>query len=505
MSLQLSALWLTFSLLILLIEGANIIFLGLPIFSHLTSQTSVARELHKLGHNCYLPVPKEIKEAIGTEEGVKYLPMEIKYPEVYRVSGDTTQTPTQPEKFTKSRRQHVHVEICDDLLMNEHFFQMLKSVNASLFVIDGVYISNCFAVFPYRLSTPFILMGSQNQPNLHRTPWLFSVFPHRGLVYSDRMSFLERFKNMMFLLSVYFRKPLGSPKRSIKEYAPEKPFISFDSLLRKADLHIIENDALLDYPLPALPNVKYIGGIKTRPAKPLIGDLGRFANASKYGLVVVSFGSMIRPLPDIHLKNLEQAFTKIPYDVIWKRTNTDYFTAPNVFTSKWLPQNDVLGHKKVKLFITHCGSGGQYDSLYHGVPMLGFPIWADQPFNGRRMQEKGYGISMDLRHYTADELVRNINKIIQNPKYKNNIQKASRILKSAREHPPARAARHIDNVIKFGGGYLRSYCQDIPLYQYFMLDIFVVTLFVLILGIFIAIFILRKALHIYYGKKTKED
>jgi UDP:flavonoid glycosyltransferase YjiC (YdhE family) len=45
----------------------------------------------------------------------------------------------------------------------------------------------------------------------------------------------------------------------------------------------------------------------------------------------------------------------------------------NVLFLPWLPQNDLLGHPKTKLFITHCGKNGIFEALYHGIPMIGFP------------------------------------------------------------------------------------------------------------------------------------
>lgn len=38
----------------------------------------------------------------------------------------------------------------------------------------------------------------------------------------------------------------------------------------------------------------------------------------------------------------------------------------------------VSGHKNTKLFITHSGLLSTQESVYHGVPMLGIPIFADQ-------------------------------------------------------------------------------------------------------------------------------
>ena len=44
---------------------------------------------------------------------------------------------------------------------------------------------------------------------------------------------------------------------------------------------------------------------------------------------------------------------------------------PNVMLFDWIPQNDLLGHRNVKLFITHCGRNGQFEALYHGKPAVG--------------------------------------------------------------------------------------------------------------------------------------
>lgn len=38
----------------------------------------------------------------------------------------------------------------------------------------------------------------------------------------------------------------------------------------------------------------------------------------------------------------------------------------------------LVAHKNTKLFITHSGLMSSQEAIYHGVPMLGIPIFADQ-------------------------------------------------------------------------------------------------------------------------------
>ena len=137
--------------------------------------------------------------------------------------------------------------------------------------------------------------------------------------------------------------------------------------------------------------------------------------------------------------------------------------------------------------------------------MIGFPVLADQPFNGRRMAVKGFGISMNIYTYTVDELVRNINEVIENPKYKKNIAKASKMFRAQKERPSEKAARLIDEMIQYGGEHLRAECQDIPLYQFLMLDIWTVLFVTVFLSLHLVIYILRKCLLLLLRSKIKTE
>jgi len=64
---------------------------------------------------------------------------------------------------------------------------------------------------------------------------------------------------------------------------------------------------------------------------------------------------------------------------VWKWESEEMNGSPdNVLLKKWLPQQDLIGHSKTKLFITHGGLMSTMEAIYHGKPMIVMPGFADQ-------------------------------------------------------------------------------------------------------------------------------
>nr|BAH47552.1 flavonoid glycosyltransferase [Veronica persica] len=54
----------------------------------------------------------------------------------------------------------------------------------------------------------------------------------------------------------------------------------------------------------------------------------------------------------------------------------------------WAPQKEVLSHESVGGFVTHCGRSSILEAVSFGVPMIGFPIYAEQRMNRVFMVEE---------------------------------------------------------------------------------------------------------------------
>ncbi|OBS67815.1 hypothetical protein A6R68_03644, partial [Neotoma lepida] len=75
----------------------------------------------------------------------------------------------------------------------------------------------------------------------------------------------------------------------------------------------------------------------------------------------------------------QMTFMERVQNVLWRFEGKKPDTlGSNTRLYKWIPQNDLLGHPKTRAFITHGGTNGIYEAIYHGIPVVGIPLFGDQ-------------------------------------------------------------------------------------------------------------------------------
>nr|XP_006199747.1 UDP-glucuronosyltransferase 3A1 [Vicugna pacos] len=262
-----------------------------------------------------------------------------------------------------------------DSLKNENFdLMVVEAFDFCSFLIAEKLEKHFVSVLP----TPF---GSADIG----LPSAVSHVPVHFSYLTSPLDFWGRVQN--FLLSFHFSmrqwQMHSAFDKTIKEHFPEGSRPVLSHLLKKAELWFVNSDFAFEYARPLLPNTVYIGGLLAKPIKPVPQELENFITKfGDSGFVLVALGSMVNDCqPDEVLKEMNAAFARLPQGVIWNYKTShwpkDIKLAANVKLMDWLPQNDLLGHPRIRLFVTHGGMNSVMEAIQHGVPMVGIPILED--------------------------------------------------------------------------------------------------------------------------------
>ncbi|XP_024905814.1 UDP-glucuronosyltransferase 2B31 isoform X5 [Pteropus alecto] len=244
--------------------------------------------------------------------------------------------------------------------------------------------------------------------------------------------------------------------------------------MKKAEMWLIRTNWDMEYPHPLLPHFEYVGGLHCKPAKPLPKEMEEFTQSSEEnGIVVFTLGSMVNNITEERANMIASALAQIPQKVIWRFDGKKPDTlGPNTRLYKWIPQNDLLGHPKTKAFITHGGANGIYEAIYHGIPMIGIPLFADQADNVSHMKAKGTAVIVDFNTISTTNLLKALKTVIYDPSYKENAMKLSRIHHDQPMKPLDRAVFWIEFVMRHKGAkHLRPASYDLNWFQYHSLDV----------------------------------
>lgn len=174
---------------------------------------------------------------------------------------------------------------------------------------------------------------------------------------------------------------------------------SVGELVKNTSVMFVNQHYSLSGPKPLPPNVIELGGLHIQKAKPLTPELQRLLDNAEHGVILISWGSMIRAnsLSVAKRDGIIRAVARLKQQVIWKWENeTLPNKPPNMHIMQWLPQRDILCHPNVKVFMTHAGLMGSSEAAYCGVPVVTTPMYGDQFLNAAALVQRGMGV---LLHY----------------------------------------------------------------------------------------------------------
>uniref|UniRef100_A0A2A4IVU8 UDP-glucuronosyltransferase n=1 Tax=Heliothis virescens TaxID=7102 RepID=A0A2A4IVU8_HELVI len=274
-------------------------------------------------------------------------------------------------------------------------------------------------------------------------------------------------------------------------------------LQNNVDMLFLNVNPIWEGSRPVPPSVIHLGGLPQKPNKELPKDLKSYLDSSKHGVIYISFGTNVKPslLPPEKIQMLVRAFSKMPYNVLWK-WDKDVLPgkSDNIRISKWLPQSDLLKHPKLKLFVTQGGLQSTDEAITAGVPLVGVPMLGDQWYNVEKYEHHRIGVKLELGTLTEELFANAVNKVIGDDSYRKNIIKLRDLMNDQPMPPLERGIWWIEHVLRHKGAkHLRSPAANISWSEYLELEL-VFTVLAIVLS---ALFILVAALYSLYKFVSK--
>ncbi|GLT36296.1 hypothetical protein SLA2020_106840 [Shorea laevis] len=140
-------------------------------------------------------------------------------------------------------------------------------------------------------------------------------------------------------------------------------------------------------------------------------------------VLYVSFGSQ-NSITESHMKELASGLEGSGLPFIWVLRPPLGFDLRGEFRSEWLPEGfvertseknqgllvknwapqlEILSHKSTGAFVSHCGWNSVVESLSQGVPIIGWPMAAEQTYNSKMLVEE-MGVSVELTRGLQSEI-----------------------------------------------------------------------------------------------------
>ena len=312
---------------------------------------------------------------------------------------------------------------------NEDYFNMITT-DIPNFIHKLLYqelnIKLCLYLLPALV--PQILY-----PNFELNP---SYMPTIGSIYFDEMTFIERFKNSFIQnfsqFIFYIFKMYQSQLINSYDYDMDNNIHINDAF------HMIQYPLGLSFPFSVPPNWILLNSITSKEANKVKDEnINNFLNKYKKN-IYFSNGTIMKNIISLndcidifkYLKNKNIGIIlSIRKEII--NDNDIKLFPENVFATRWLEQNDLLGDKRISLFVTHGGYNSVLESVYHEKPLVVLGIGLDHYNVASFIKKRKIGEVFQRKNLiNKNEIINSIDKVLNEKEYYENIKIISKIMKS---------------------------------------------------------------------------
>uniref|UniRef100_A0A0N5BDT8 glucuronosyltransferase n=1 Tax=Strongyloides papillosus TaxID=174720 RepID=A0A0N5BDT8_STREA len=380
----------------------------------------------------------------------------------------------------------------------------------------NVYILGMFKVWGIKA---YVTGYSMALPDSHYKsfgmPFPASFIPTLTSPYSDKMTYKERFQNLLAyyvgeIVFYFIDNKITLQKEFDQKYGVG--YYNSRNVIGDSSFYIINSNPFMDIPGPKTPKMIEVSGIGIKDPKPL-NEYWRKILSLRNKTVLVSFGTFAKSIympNDIKSGLLETMRKMKDITFIWKYEEPEDGTGKdieNLIITKWLPQNDLLNDERLSLFVTHGGMGSITELSFRGVPAVVIPIFGDQLRNSKLIERQKCGIVMNKFELAdSSKLIKNIKTILDDDIYKKNAKMVARRLNKRPIGSKRLLIEHIEFAAEFGKlDMLDLASRNMGLIEYYNLDVILPVITGFTIFIYLLFFTIKRILRKLFTLKVKND
>uniref|UniRef100_A0A2A4JI28 UDP-glucuronosyltransferase n=1 Tax=Heliothis virescens TaxID=7102 RepID=A0A2A4JI28_HELVI len=392
----------------------------------------------------------------------------------------------------------LNLQLCEKVLYSDVFKEFVDAEGAYDVVLTEHFQTDCMMGIVHNYGAPSVgLMSCALMPwtparvGADGNP---AIFPSMLLPFTDEMTFLEKLENSLNVhFYILWHTYITRNEQSVVEARLGRKLPPLEEIAKNASAVLVNTHPSLNGVRALPPSMVEVGGIHlhNKTVQPLPEDIEQWVSESKHGVILFSFGSLIRgsTLPPKHLDAILKVFARLPQRVIWKWETEDIVgLSENVLVRKWLPQYDLLHHPNCVAFITQGGLLSLTEAVAAGVPLVVVPVLGDQPGNAAYAKRAGIAEMLAIHDLDEESLYEAIVKVLS-PEMRARAKAFSSLWRERPASPMDTAVHYIERAARYGHLNMSSHSRLLTKPE---LLFFYSIEYVVLLGIVFPIFIFVK-------------
>ncbi|XP_072746870.1 UDP-glucosyltransferase 2-like isoform X2 [Anoplolepis gracilipes] len=275
----------------------------------------------------------------------------------------------------------------------------------------------------YRFNAPFIglsslglysynyyILGAPLLPS-HPSNWEMKKATGINLSLWQRLTnFIQQWYHIYYILNDFYPEQQAIAEKYLGKNIPD-----ITDIERNTSILLHTQQEVTSFIRPTVPNIISFGHFhisKKPPALPK--DLAKFLTDVPNGFIYMSLGTniLMSSFSKDMLNIFYDTFASLPCKIVWKMDEELINKSDNIYTAKWLPQQSILAHPKIKLFIYQGGLQSTEEAIFNAVPLIGIPIIADQYTHINKMISFGVGKCLNIEDVSRENLKASITDIL---------------------------------------------------------------------------------------------